>query len=81
MKNDDKQQFEQEVKRKVQVSPTLPVNGCLWVIILAALACVSVKGCKMVNMKYEEAKVKHEMVMDSLNKVKADTIYYRETVR
>jgi hypothetical protein len=77
MKNDDKQQFEQEVKRKVQVSPTLPVNGCLWVIILAALACMSVKGCKMVNMKYEEAKVKHEMVMDSLNKVKADTVYYK----
>ena len=77
MKNDDKQQFEQEVKRKVQVSPTLPVNGCLWVIILAALACISVKGCKMVNMKYEEAKVKHEMVMDSLNKVKADTVYYK----
>lgn len=77
MKNDDKQQFEQEVKRKVQISPTLPVNGCLWVIILAALACMSVKGCKMVNMKYEEAKVKHEMVMDSLNKVKADTVYYK----
>lgn len=77
MKNDDKQQFEQEVKRKVQISPTLPVNGCLWVVILAALACMSVKGCKMVNMKYEEAKVKHEMVMDSLNKVKADTVYYK----
>ena len=77
MKNDDKQQFEQEVKRKVQISPTLPVNGCLWVVILVALACMSVKGCKMVNMKYEEAKVKHEMVMDSLNKVKADTVYYK----
>ena len=81
MGNDDKQQFEQEVKRKVQVSPTLPVNGCLWVIILAALACMSVKGCKMINMKYEEAKVKHEKVMDSLNKVKADTVYYRGIVR
>ena len=34
MKNDDKQQFEQEVKRKVQISPTLPVNGCLWVVIV-----------------------------------------------
>lgn len=77
MKNDDKQQFEQEVKRKVQISPTLPVNGCLWVVILAALACMSVKGCKMINMKYEEAKVKHEMVMDSLNKVKSDTVYYK----
>ena len=77
MKNNDKQQFEQEVKRKIQVSPTLPVNGCLLVIILTALACMSVKGCKMVNMKYEEAKVKHEMVMDSLNKVKADTVCYK----
>ena len=62
---------------KPQISPTLPVNGCLWVIILGAVACMAVKGCKMVNMKYEEAKVKHEMVMDSLNKVKADTVYYK----
>lgn len=80
----DKKQFEQEVKqdiqKKTQISPTLPANGCLWVIILAALACISVKGCKMVSMKYEEEKVKHEIVMDSLNKVKAarvDTIQYR----
>ena len=80
----NKKQFEQEIKediqRKTTISPTLPANGCLWVIILTALACISVKGCKMVNMKYEEEKVKHEMVMDSLNKVKAaraDTIRYR----
>ena len=80
----NKKQFEQEIKediqRKTTISPTLPVNGCLWVIILAALAGISVKGCKMVNMKYEEEKVKHEMVMDSLNKVKAaraDTIQYK----
>lgn len=79
-----KKQFEQETKedtqRKTTISPTLPVNGCLWVIILAALAGISVKGCKMVNMKYEEEKVKHEILMDSLNKVKAakaDTIQYR----
>lgn len=63
--------------RKVQISPTLPVNGCLWVIILAAVACMSVRGCKVVGMKYEEAKVKHEIVMDSLNRVKADTLNYR----
>ena len=56
---------------------SIPLNGCLSVIILAALACMSVKGCKMINMKYEEAKVKHEMVMDSLNKVKADTLYVK----
>lgn len=67
----------QDKQKKIQISPTLPINGCLWVIILAALACVSVKGCKMVNMKYDEAKLKHEMVMDSLNKVKSDTLYYR----
>lgn len=67
----------QDKQKKIQISPTLPINGCLWVIILAALACVSVKGCKMVNMKYDEAKLKHEMVMDSLNKVRNDTIYYR----
>ena len=80
---DNKKQFEQEVKQDLQkklpvtISPTLPINGCLWVIILAAIASMAVKGCKMVNMKYEEAKVKHEMVMDSLNKVRADTIYYK----
>ena len=67
----------QDKQKKIQISPTLPINGCLWVIILAALACMSVKGCKMVNMKYEEAKVKHEMYMDSLNRVKSDTLYYR----
>lgn len=72
-----KEQDNQQQQKKVQISPTLPINGCLWVIILAALACMSVKGCKMINMKYDEAKVKHEMVMDSLNKVRSDTLYYR----
>ena len=67
----------QQQKKPFVVSPTLPINGCLWVVILFALACMAVKGCKMVNMKYDEAKVKHEMVMDSLNKVRNDTIYYR----
>ena len=67
----------QDKQKKIQISPTLPINGCLWVIILAALACVSVKGCKMVNMKYEEAKIKHEMYMDSINKVRNDTLNYR----
>ena len=82
-KNDNKTQFEQEVKQDLQkklpvtISPTLPINGCLWVIILIAIASMSVKGCKMVNMKYDEAKLKHEMAMDSLNKVKADTVYYK----
>ena len=64
-------------QNKIQISPTLPINGCLWVIILAAIATMSVKGCKMVNMKYEEAKVKHEMYMDSINKVRNDTLNYR----
>ena len=83
MKPQDNEQTPNKNK-KIQISPTLPVNGCLWVIILAALACMSVKGCKMINMKYDEAKVKHEMVMDSLNKVKATramnaekTFYYK----
>lgn len=73
----ENQDNKQQSQTKVQISPTLPVNGCLWVIILAALACMSVKGCKMVNMKYEEAKVKHEMYMDSINKVRSDTLQYR----
>ena len=54
----------------------LPVTGCLYVIILCAVASMAVKGCKMVNMKYEEQKAKHEMYMDSINKVKQDTTYY-----
>jgi hypothetical protein len=73
---EEKKDIQQQQKRP-QISPTLPVNGCLWIVILSALACMAVKGCKMVNMKYDEAKVKHEMVMDSLNKVRNDTIYYR----
>jgi len=76
MKPQDNEQTPNKNK-KIQISPTLPVNGCLWVIILAALACMSVKGCKMVNMKYEEAKVKHEMYMDSINKVRSDTVNYK----
>ena len=71
-------------KKPQQSSRTLfsiPLNGCLYLIILAAIATMSVKGCKIVNMKYDEAKAKHEMVMDSLNKAKAvrlnDTIPYR----
>ena len=66
----------QQQKRPIIVSPTLPVNGCLWIVILCAVAGMTVKGCKIVNMKYEEAKAKHEMVMDSLNKVKQNTMQY-----
>ena len=73
----ENQDNKQQPQKKIQISPTLPINGCLWVIILAALACMSVKGCKMVNMKYEEAKVKHEMYMDSINKVRSDTVNYK----
>ena len=70
----ENEQDKQNQQKKVQISPTLPINGCLWVIILSAVACMAVKGCRMVNMKYDEAKVKHEMVMDSLNKVRSDTL-------
>ncbi|MBO4622304.1 MAG: hypothetical protein J5691_00230 [Bacilli bacterium] len=73
----ENQDNKQQPQKKVQISPTLPVNGCLWVIILAAIATMAVKGCKMVNMKYDEAKVKHEMYMDSINKVRNDTLNYR----
>ena len=68
--------MKQEVKTEIKRTPGIPLNGCLYLIILGALACISVKGCKMVNMKYEEAKVKHEIYMDSLNKIKNDTIQY-----
>lgn len=71
--NQDNKQLQQSSKTLFSI----PLNGCLSVIILAALACMSVKGCKMVNMKYDEAKVKHEMVMDSLNKARSDTLQYR----
>lgn len=74
MKQTDQQQYEQEVRAKKTTG--IPLNGCLYLIILSALACMFVKGCKMVNMKYEEQKVKHEMYMDSINKVKQDTTYY-----
>ena len=70
------QNNQQQHKKPITISPTLPVNGCLWVIILCAVASMAVKGCKMVNMKYEEQKVKHEMYMDSINKVRQDTTYY-----
>lgn len=71
---------EQESNQNQQQSKTLfsiPLNGCLSVIILSALAVMAVKGCKMVNMKYEEQKVKHEIYMDSINKVRNDTLNYR----
>jgi len=70
----------QDNKQPQQSSKTLfsiPLNGCLSVIILSALAVIAVKGCKMMNMKYEEQKVQHEMYMDSINKVRNDTINYR----
>lgn len=71
MENKQEQQNEQ---KKTLFS--IPINGCLSVIIMAALACIAVKGCKMVNMKYEEQKAQHELYMDSINKVKSDSIYY-----
>ena len=61
----DKEQKPQNEQKKTLFS--IPINGCLSVIIMAALACIAVKGCKMVNMKYEEQKAQHEMVMDSIN--------------
>ena len=66
-----------EIKKNNNVS--IPLNGCLYIIILSAIACMAVKGCKMVNMKYEEQKINHEMYMDSINRVKAekDTLFYR----
>lgn len=73
----ENQDNQKQPQNRIQISPTLPINGCLWIVILAALACMSVKGCKMVNMKYEEAKVKHEMIIDSLNKVRSDTLYIK----
>ena len=72
----DQQQYEQQVKKEVKKGLSLPVTGCLYIIILCAVASMAVKGCKMVNMKYEEQKVKHEMYMDSINKVRQDTTYY-----
>jgi len=56
---------------------SIPLNGCLSVIILVALATIAVKGCKMTNMKYEEQKVKHEMFIDSINKVRSDTLKFK----
>ena len=67
----------QSIPPQQKSSGGVPLTGCLYVIILAALACCAVKGCKVVGMKYEEQKLKHEMVMDSLNKVRNDTIQYR----
>ena len=70
-------------KKEQQQNKTLfsiPINGCFSVIILGALACMAVKGCKMVNMKYEEQKAQHEIYMDSINKIKAthmNTIQYK----
>lgn len=61
----EKKQEQQNEQKKTLFS--IPINGCLSVIIMAALACIAVKGCKMVNMKYEEQKAQHEMVMDSIN--------------
>lgn len=60
----------QQKKPQSQDIFSLPINGCLYIIILAAVATMAVKGCKMVDMKYQEQKVKHEIVMDSLNTVK-----------
>ena len=67
----------QDNKQQSKTLFSIPLNGCLYIIILAAIAIMSVKGCKMVNMKYEEAKFKHEMIMDSLNKVRSDTLYVK----
>lgn len=76
-KEQNKEQPQKEVKTEIKKGWSLPVTGCLYVIILCALASMAVKGCKMVNMKYEEQKVQHEMYMDSINKVRADTTRYK----
>lgn len=77
MKQTDQQRYEQEVKTELKRTPGIPLNGCLYLIILGALACISVKGCKMVNMKYEEQKAKHELYMDSLNKINPNIVNYK----
>lgn len=65
------------IPQQPKPSGGIPLSGCLYIIILTALTCISVKGCKMMNMKYEEQKVRHEIVMDSLNKARIDTVNYR----
>lgn len=79
MKQNPQQEYEKETKTEIKKGNgcTIPLNGCLYSIILAAIACMMVKGCKMVSMKYDEAKVQHEIYMDSINKVKSDTLQYR----
>lgn len=74
MKQEQKTEQPQQQQQKSLFS--IPINGCLSVIIMAALACIAVKGCKMVNMKYEEQKAQHEIYMDSINKTRSDTTYY-----
>ena len=76
MKKDDRYNTERRTEVKPNKGVTFTLNGCLYIIILAAIATMAVKGCKMVNMKYEEQAAKHALYMDSINKVKQDTIHY-----
>lgn len=67
---------EQKQPQQSKTLFSIPINGCLSIIILSALACIAVKGCKMMNMKYEEQKVKHEIYMEKLKQQRTDTINY-----
>lgn len=53
------------------------VSGCLMTILLLAITTMGVRECRRHKMLYEESKIKHEMFMDSINKVKQNMYDYR----
>lgn len=76
----NKESFEKEIKTDIQKRNgcTVPINGCLMLIILSALATIAVKECKRQDLRLKKDQATYQQYMDSINRIKNDTIRYHE---
>lgn len=59
---DEEKQKQDQLKQGCRIS----VNGCLYIIILAALAGIMIKECKRADMRLKRDKANYEYYQDSI---------------
>ena len=64
-----------EDKKKTSTSFTIPLHGCLVVILLGALCGIAVNECKRSQIRLRNDEIKHERFMDSIADQRANMTY------
>lgn len=52
---------------------TIPLNGCLTMLLLGALCAIAVKECKRADIRLKTDQIKYQRLTDSLKNVRNDT--------